>query len=71
VSCEAESGYYTEETAATTIIANGTCEKLCNKQSPRLQSDVIFQTYPPVSVHVRAVFNVIAVLMETWQGLNT
>jgi len=69
VSCGAESGYYTEETAATTIIANGTCEVM--QQSARLQSDVIFQTYPAVSVHVRTVFNVITVLMETWQGLNT
>jgi len=44
VSCEAESGYYTEETAATTIIANGTCkvmqQTICSSSKQRHFSDV-------------------------------
>jgi len=44
VSCEAESGHYTEETAATTIIANGTCEVMqqtvCPSSKRRHISDV-------------------------------
>jgi len=44
VSCEADSGYYTEETAATTIITNGTCEVMqqtvCSSSKRRHISDV-------------------------------
>jgi hypothetical protein len=70
VSCEAESSYYTEETAAATIIANGTYEVMQQTVCPSSERRHISDVACSVSTSSCCV-NVIAVSTETWQELNT